>query len=140
MVVALLQYTPSSNRYKNELTLVKFHRSQGKIGTVTGVLPPSRFGELNTDGNLVTSFAEKPQIHDGGLINGGYFVLNKKFFEYLNEDPSCILERSPLESLAGSKQLSVFEHRKFWQCMDTYRDFEYLNHLWKDDKADWKVW
>ena len=120
--------------------LLAYHKSQGKIGTVTGVLPPSRFGELMTEGNLVTSFNEKPQIHDGGLINGGYFVFDRKFFSYLDEDPSCILERNPLEKLAADRQLCVFEHRKFWQCMDTYRDSEYLNSLWRDDKAEWKVW
>lgn len=120
--------------------LAKFHKSHGKAGTVTGVLPPSRFGELNTDGKLVTSFMEKPQIHDGGLINGGYFVFDKKIFDYLSEESSCILERNPLETLAETRQLCVFEHRKFWQCMDTYRDFEYLNGLWRDDKAEWKVW
>jgi len=120
--------------------LLAFHKSHGKIGTVTGVLPPSRFGELNTDGNLVTSFMEKPQIHEGGLINGGYFVFDKRFFNLLSEDASCILERNPLESLANSSELCVFEHRKFWQCMDTYRDFEYLNSLWREEKAEWKVW
>jgi glucose-1-phosphate cytidylyltransferase len=120
--------------------LFKFHQSHGKIGTVTGVLPPSRFGELITDGNLVKSFNEKPQIHDGNLINGGYFVFNRKFFDYLNNDPGCILERNPLENLANDKQLCVFEHRKFWQCMDTYRDSEYLNGLWKNGEADWKIW
>ncbi|TAH39166.1 MAG: glucose-1-phosphate cytidylyltransferase [Bacteroidetes bacterium] len=120
--------------------LLAFHKSHGKIGTVTGVLPPSRFGELNTDGKLVTSFNEKPQIHDGGLINGGYFVFNKQFFNMLSEDAACILERNPLETLANSSELCVFEHRKFWQCMDTYRDFEYLNSLWREEKAEWKVW
>lgn len=120
--------------------LIEFHKSHGKIGTVTGVLPPSRFGELITRGNLVTAFNEKPQIHDGGLINGGYFVFNREFFNYLREDKDCILERDPLERLAAENQLCVFEHRKFWQCMDTYRDTEYLNTLWRDQKAEWKVW
>jgi len=120
--------------------LVKFHKSHGKIGTVTGVLPPSRFGELETEGNVVKSFAEKPQMHKGGLINGGYFIFNKEFFKYLNKDESCIMERKPLEQLAQDGELCIYEHQGFWQCMDTYRDFEYLNSLWKDDKADWKVW
>jgi glucose-1-phosphate cytidylyltransferase len=120
--------------------LVNFHQSHGRIGTVTGVLPPSRFGELLTEGKFVKSFVEKPQIHDGGLINGGYFVFNKKFFDYLSDDVNCVLERAPLEHLASDSQLCVFEHRKFWQCMDTYRDFEYLNALWKNNMAEWKVW
>jgi glucose-1-phosphate cytidylyltransferase len=120
--------------------LIEFHKSHGKIGTVTGVLPPSRFGELQTEGKYVKSFIEKPQVHEGGLINGGYFVFNRKFFDYLESDDHCILERSPLETLAKEDQLCVYEHRKFWQCMDTYRDFEYLNMLWKENKAEWKVW
>ena len=120
--------------------LMKFHKSHGKIGTVTGVLPPSRFGELLTDGKMVKSFTEKPQVHDGGLINGGYFVFNKKFFSYLTDESNCIMEREALETLALDNQLCVFEHRKFWQCMDTYRDFEFLNRLWSDNKAEWKVW
>jgi glucose-1-phosphate cytidylyltransferase len=120
--------------------LLSFHKSHGRIGTVTGVLPPSRFGELIIEDNLVKSFIEKPQIHSGGLISGGYFVFNRNFFDYIDDDSSCILERAPLESLAQKGQLSVYEHRKFWQCMDTYRDFEYLNKLWSDDKAEWKTW
>ena len=120
--------------------LLAFHKSNGKIGTVTGVLPPSRFGELLTEGNFVKSFTEKPQVHAGGLINGGYFVFNKKFFEYLSDNENCVLERLPLESLAGNNELCVFEHRKFWQCMDTYRDYEFLNNLWKENKAEWKNW
>lgn len=120
--------------------LIAYHRSHGKIGTVTGVLPPSRFGELLIEGNQVKSFTEKPQIHAGGLINGGYFVFNKKFFEYLKADDQCILERAPLEKLSLDNQLCVYDHRGFWQCMDTYRDFEYLNSLWRENQAAWKVW
>lgn len=120
--------------------LLAFHKSHGKTGTVTGVLPPSRFGELMIDGTAVKSFTEKPQIHEGGHINGGYFVFNKEFFSYLNADPNCILERSPLETLAEKNQLMMYAHDGFWQCMDTYRDFEYLNSLWRDNKAAWKVW
>jgi glucose-1-phosphate cytidylyltransferase len=120
--------------------LLDFHNSHGKIGTLTGVLPPSRFGELEIDGNLVRSFSEKPQIHLGGLINGGYFVFNRKFFDYLTPNESCILERTPMEKLANEGELCVYHHAGFWQCMDTYRDFEYLNNLWKENKADWKLW
>ncbi|HKR03753.1 MAG TPA: sugar phosphate nucleotidyltransferase, partial [Bacteroidia bacterium] len=120
--------------------LIKFHKSHGKTGTVTGVLPPSRFGELISDGKTVKSFTEKPQIHQGGHINGGYFVFNKEFFNYLSLDENCIFERTPLENLAKDNQLMVYNHSGFWQCMDTYRDFEYLNSLWRENKAEWKVW
>jgi glucose-1-phosphate cytidylyltransferase len=120
--------------------LLAYHRSHGKIGTVTGVLPPSRFGELMAEGDHVVSFNEKPQVHTGGLINGGFFVFNRKFFNYLDADPSCILERNPLEKLAADGQLNLYRHDGFWQCMDTYRDYEYLNKLWTDHKAEWKCW
>jgi len=120
--------------------LLAFHKSHGKIATVTGVLPPSRFGELVTKDKVVESFNEKPQVHQGGFINGGYFVFNKKFFNYLSKDESCILERQPLEDLVRDKQLCIYEHKGFWQCMDTYRDFEFLNGLWRDGKAEWKRW
>lgn len=120
--------------------LLAFHKSHGKIGTVTGVMPPSRFGELVTDGNLVKSFSEKPHFDNRGMINGGYFVFNKSFFNYLSESEDCILERNPLESLVKDGQLSVFPHKGFWQCMDTYRDFEYLNSLWNENKASWRTW
>ncbi|MEI6816237.1 MAG: glucose-1-phosphate cytidylyltransferase [Bacteroidota bacterium] len=120
--------------------LLTFHRSHGKIGTVTGVLPPSRFGELVTNGQLVESFNEKPQVHAGGMINGGFFVFDKRFFKYLSADDSCILERQPLEDLVRDKELCIYKHEGFWQCMDTYRDFEYLNGLWRDGKAEWKNW
>lgn len=120
--------------------LIEFHKSHDKIGTVTGVLPPSRFGELATDGITVHSFNEKPQVHASGHINGGYFVFKKDFFRYLSANESCILERNPLESLAKDGQLMMFKHEGFWQCMDTYRDFEFLNSIWKDNKAEWRVW
>jgi glucose-1-phosphate cytidylyltransferase len=120
--------------------LLKFHNNQRKIATITGVLPPSRFGEILIEKNLVKSFNEKPQIHSGGLINGGFFVCNRKFFDYLSDDENCILEREPLENLVKDKQLAVFEHKDFWQCMDTYRDFEMLNTSWNEGNAPWKIW
>ena len=120
--------------------LLAFHKKHGKIGTVTGVHPPSRFGELNIKNNRVADFSEKPQVHSGGMINGGYFVFNKKFFKYLRDDENCILEREPLEKLANDGELMVYKHDGFWQCMDTFRDFEFLNNLWKENKAEWKVW
>ena len=119
--------------------LLEFHKSNGKIGTVTGVSPPSRYGELAISGNTVVSFQEKPQTHDS-LINGGYFVFNRQFFDYLADDEGCVLERAPLEQLASDNQLSIYSHHKFWQCMDTQRDHVYLNELWDQGLALWKVW
>ncbi len=120
--------------------LLQFHKSNKKIGTITGVLPPSRFGEIEEKNNIVKKFNEKPQIHSGGLINGGYYVFNRGIFDYLSEENDCILERQPLEDLVKDKQLSVYKHTDFWQCMDTFRDFEYLNNLWKEGNAVWKKW
>jgi glucose-1-phosphate cytidylyltransferase len=119
--------------------LVKFHRARGKVGTVTGVSPPSRYGELGIVGDRVASFSEKPEAQDS-FISGGYFVLHREFFKYLSDDEGCVLEREPLERLSGDAQLSVYLHQGFWQCMDTYRDYTYLNELWEQGRAQWKVW
>ncbi|TYQ12805.1 UNVERIFIED_CONTAM: glucose-1-phosphate cytidylyltransferase [Acetivibrio alkalicellulosi] len=117
--------------------LIEFHKSHGKIGTVTGVRPPSRFGELIIDGDKVVSFNEKPQTSEG-RINGGFFVFNKEFFNYLSIDENCILEREPLEKLAADGQLIMYKHDGFWQCMDTLRDMEYLEKLWQNDNCPWR--
>ncbi|MCG2717860.1 MAG: glucose-1-phosphate cytidylyltransferase [Nanoarchaeota archaeon] len=119
--------------------LVEFHKSHGRIGTVTGVHPSSRFGELVIKNKQVIKFSEKPQIKEG-FINGGFFVFNKKFFDYLKEDDNCYLEKEPLEKLALDKELMVYPHEDFWQCMDTYRELEILNDLWKSPAPPWKVW
>jgi len=119
--------------------LLNFHKNHGKIGTLTGVFPPSRYGELFIQGDQVISFEEKPKGQNNS-INGGYFVFNKEFFNYLDNDDSCILEKEPLEKLASDGELKVFQHKDFWQCMDTYRDYKYLNDLWKRGNAPWKVW
>lgn len=119
--------------------LVNFHKSNQKIGTVTGVSPPSRYGELSISGDTVVSFREKPKTEDS-LINGGYFVFNRDFFRYISDDEDCVLEREPMEKLTEDGQLSIYPHRGFWQCMDTYRDYIYLNDLWDQDQAEWKVW
>lgn len=119
--------------------LVEFHMSSNKIGTVTGVSPPSRYGELAISGDSVISFREKPRAEDS-LINGGYFVFNRDFFKYLSEGESCVLEREPMERLTEDGQLAIYPHRGFWQCMDTYRDYQYLNELWDQGRAEWKVW
>ena len=119
--------------------LVEYHKSNGKIGTMTGVHPSSRFGEFLMQDNQVIQFSEKPQVKEG-LINGGFFVFNKEFFDYLNDDESCILEQKPLENLASDKELMVYPHQGFWQCVDTYRELETLNNLWRSSNAPWKVW
>lgn len=119
--------------------LVKFHKSHGRIGTVTGVYPPSRFGELVTKGFQVRKFSEKPHL-DKVSINGGFFVFENKFLEYLREDDDCVLEGPPLGRLSKEGNLAVFPHKGFWQCMDTYRDFQLLNKLWEGRKAPWKSW
>jgi glucose-1-phosphate cytidylyltransferase len=119
--------------------LVRFHRRHRKMATVTGVRPPGRFGELGLDGRLVTEFNEKPQA-SGGLINGGFFVLQREFFKHLGTEPGVVLERDPLRAVARRKQLACYEHKGFWQPMDTFREFELLNQLWTENKAPWKVW
>lgn len=123
----------------NIRNLLEFHKSHGKIGTITGVHPSSRFGELVIKDRQVAQFTEKPQIKEG-FINGGFFVFNKKFFNYLKGDDNCYLEREPLEKLASDKELMVYTYEGFWQCMDTYRELEILNDLWRSSKPPWKVW
>ncbi len=118
--------------------LVKFHRSHGKIATVTAVRPPSRFGALVIEGDLVTSFDEKPQVGEG-WINGGFLVFEPKVFDYLEGDKS-VLEVHALERLAADRQLAVFKHDRFWQCMDTIRDKRYLESLWQTGNAPWRIW
>ena len=119
--------------------LVDFHLSHGKLATVTGVRPPSRFGELITEEERVIEFGEKPQV-GSSLINGGFFVFNRGVFSYLSEDEECTLERKPLEMLARDGELMVYQHTGFWQCMDTLRDMNLLNEYWKSGDAPWKTW
>jgi glucose-1-phosphate cytidylyltransferase len=117
--------------------LLSFHRSHGKMVTVSAVRPAARFGELELDGTRVTSFQEKPQLHEG-WINGGYFVLEPEFFELIGGD-STLLEREPLEQAAAMDQLRAWRHEGYWQCMDTKRDRDALEELWSSSKAPWKV-
>ncbi len=124
----------------NITELINFHKSHSKIGTVTGVFPPSRFGDLTVKGDLVEKFKEKQKnIRDSKPINGGFFVFKKEFLSMIPSDASCDLERAPLEGLANKRQLVVYKHYGFWQCMDTYRDYVLLNKLWVDS-PEWKVW
>ena len=120
-------------------SLLEFHRNHGKLATVTGIIPSSRFGELKIKGNQVESFSEKPKNGDG-LINGGFFVFNRGIFDYLSENENCDLEIGPLEKIAAEGQLMVYKHSGFWACMDTIRDMEYLNKLWREGQAVWKIW
>ena len=120
--------------------LVNFHKNHNKIGTVTGVFPPSRFGDLLVKGDLVEKFKEKPKnVEAGNSINGGFFVFKREFLSTIPVDITCDLERTPLENIAKEKQLVVYKHYGFWQCMDTYRDYVLLNKLWTD-KPEWEVW
>lgn len=123
----------------NLRAVLDFHRTHGRCATLTGVRPPSRFGELQLEGNRVVSFSEKPQVGQG-LINGGFFCMDRRFLRYLDSDPTCILERRPLEACAADGELCVFEHHGFWQCMDTYRDWQSLEAQWVAGNAPWNVW
>lgn len=117
--------------------VINFHRSHGKIATVTAVQPPSRFGLLSIgDTGSVTNFVEKPTLD--GWINGGYFVFNRQIFDYL-DSAECVLEQSPLMRLAQDGQLQAYKHTGFWFAMDTFRELTILNELWKTN-APWKVW
>lgn len=119
--------------------LVEFHKSHGKLVTVTAAHPPGRFGELDIEGNQVIGFNEKPQSVDG-WISAGFFVCNRKMLDYLTEDETLILERAPLESIVKDGQMMVYQHKDFWHPMDTARDYQLLNELWSVGKAPWKVW
>ncbi|MEK6624123.1 MAG: sugar phosphate nucleotidyltransferase, partial [Bdellovibrionota bacterium] len=118
--------------------LVKFHKSHGKVATISAVRPPARFGALQIEGGQVVDFHEKVQLHEG-WINGGFMVFNREIFNYLDDD-SNILEKEPLERLARDRQLMAFHHESFWQPMDTIRDRDFLNSLWSSGNAPWKIW
>ncbi len=121
--------------------LLRFHRSHGKIGTITGVRPPGRFGELRmgSDG-LATQFNEKPQVSEG-IINGGFLVFQREFLErYIEDKDDLVLEQAPLQRLAMDGQLMVYSHQGFWQPVDTYREMRLLQKLWETGEAPWKVW
>jgi glucose-1-phosphate cytidylyltransferase len=119
--------------------LLEFHRSHGKILTLTGVRPPSRFGELLISDRRVLSFEEKPQI-SSGMINGGFMVFNKKLLSYLTANKDCDFEFGVLEDLAKQGEIMVYDHHGFWECVDTERDLKHLNKLWNHNKAKWKLW
>jgi glucose-1-phosphate cytidylyltransferase len=117
---------------------LEFHRKHGKILTLTAVHPPGRFGEIALeDGAKVTQFNEKPQA-EGGWINGGFFVVSRRVFDYLDDE--TMFEQEPMRRLTAEGHLMAYQHSGFWQPMDTYQEFTLLNRLWSDGKAPWKMW
>jgi glucose-1-phosphate cytidylyltransferase len=119
--------------------LIEFHKRHGKLGTVTAVRPPGRFGEIELDGIQVAEFNEKPLV-TRGRINGGFFVLHRKIFERLSTDEGLVFEQAPLIRLARDGELMAYLHDGFWQPMDNSRDYKYLNELWNQDEAPWNNW
>jgi glucose-1-phosphate cytidylyltransferase len=118
--------------------LVAFHRSHGRLATVTAVRPPARYGRLDLEGDRVARFAEKPQLSEG-WINGAFFVLEPEVLDYIDGDQT-VWEKEPLERLAEEGQLMAYRHDAFWQCMDTLREKFILEELWQKGAAPWKVW
>ncbi len=118
--------------------LLAFHDAHGRKATLSAVRPPARFGGLSIEGDFVRSFNEKPLLGEG-WINGGFMVFEPEIADYIENDAS-ILERAPLESLAGEGELMAYRHDKFWQCMDTVRDLTFLREQWDGGTPQWKVW
>jgi glucose-1-phosphate cytidylyltransferase len=122
----------------NIAELIAFHKAQKVKATLTATLPPGRFGALDMQGDKVRTFKEKPK-GDGGMINGGFFVLSPAVLDLLDGD-DCIWERAPLETLAERGELAAYQHHGFWQAMDTLRDKTHLEELWQSGQAPWRVW
>ena len=121
-------------------SLTKYHNAHNRIGTITTVRPPSRFGELTIDeNNTVQELEEKPQMGKG-LINGGFFIFDKKMLSYLTDDENCDFEFGPLQKIASEKQLKAYKHNGFWQCMDNIRERDYLNEQIRTNNAPWMKW
>lgn len=120
--------------------LVEHHQHHGKRWTLTAVRPANRFGSFQFDNNnMITAFEEKSQF-SSEYINGGFMLCNYDVFDYLKNDPSMALELDPIFQAVSEKQLSCYQHKGFWQCMDTYREAQYLNKLWGSNQAPWKIW
>ncbi len=118
--------------------LAAFHRARGKLATVTGVRPSSRYGELQVQDGVVRMFREKPQVHEG-WINGGFCVFERRVLDLVQSDDES-LEAGLLAKLAQAGELAVYQHEGFWQCMDTYREMQLLNDLWRTGQAPWRLW
>ncbi|GBQ85703.1 glucose-1-phosphate cytidylyltransferase [Gluconacetobacter johannae DSM 13595] len=118
--------------------LIAFHRSHGRLATVTTVQPVSRFGVLNLEGDAVQAFVEKPRLD--GWSSAGFFVFDRRVLDWLSVRPDCILEREPLERLSAAGELMAYRHDGFFFAMDTYREFLVLNELWHSGKAPWRIW
>ncbi|BBJ00649.1 glucose-1-phosphate cytidylyltransferase [Ferrigenium kumadai] len=118
---------------------IEYHRLHNRVLTLTGVRPPGRWGELKVTDGHVTNFFEKPQT-SSGMVNGGFFVANRKLFTYLNDDPMLVFEQNPLNTLAREGELGCYAHDGFWQPMDTYQEFMLLNKMWNEGRAEWKIW
>jgi glucose-1-phosphate cytidylyltransferase len=118
--------------------LLAFHHGHGKLATLTAVRPTARFGHLETEGDRVIEFSEKPQTREG-WINGAFFVLEPQIFDYIQDDGTH-WEKEPMERLAQDKQLMAYRHTSFWQCMDTLREKKLLESLWESGQAPWKIW
>jgi glucose-1-phosphate cytidylyltransferase len=118
---------------------VRFHQQHGAVATLTAVQPGGRFGTLALDGDKIEVFHEKPE-KEAGFVNGGFFVFNRAIEKYLGTEDSCVLEQKPFEKLAKEGQLRAYCHTGFWQCMDTFRESELLNKMWKNGDSPWKVW
>ena len=123
----------------NIKTLYDFHKKQGKLATLSAVIPPARFGALEIEGDQVKRFVEKPHGSEA-LVNGGFYVFEPSAFKYFDADDTMALEKKPMDGLSKAGQLAAFKHTGFWQCMDTRRDVDLLNEQWATKKAGWKVW
>jgi len=121
----------------NIKNLLDFHIERKKIGTVTAVRPPARFGELDIEGDKVIKFEEKPQLQKG-WINGGFFVFERSFFDLIDDD-FTMLEREPMIALTKANNLNAFKHEGFWQCMDTKRDRDFLEDMWNKNNRPWII-
>ncbi len=118
--------------------LLAYHHDKGRIATVTGVHPTSRYGEITVEDGVAQEFNEKPTVAEG-VVSGGFFVFQREVFDYLSDDPQLFLEFQPLRDLARDGQLAVYQHEGYWESMDTFRDYLHLNERWKAD-APWKIW
>lgn len=118
--------------------LLSFHKDMGKLATVTGIPKKSRYGILNVENHIATSFEEKSTVE--GIINGGFFILDKKVFDYIENDENCIFEQTPLKQLTEIKQLAVYQHNGFWMAIDTYKELSDINDNWNQGNAPWKIW